>query len=196
MWDTWRLTRVQPDPRVRAFFLARVGGRGPVNLVLLGHTSRAPLRSTRAASPSARICASTWRNRAMSLNGCGEQAPSSVAAGSLAAQRLCRSGALRSRARFFSNGCARVLARSRKSSLRSTLSRLAGGRQSSLPEPRLRCQTLVMRPFQPSLFSCRFGAAPSHLLRVCPNHALKGTRRYGRRSWRSFVAAGPLTWSC
>jgi len=31
--------RVQPDPPVRAFFLANAGGGGPVNLVLLGPTS-------------------------------------------------------------------------------------------------------------------------------------------------------------
>ena len=28
---------VQPDPPVRVFYLASVGGGGPVNLVLLGH---------------------------------------------------------------------------------------------------------------------------------------------------------------
>jgi hypothetical protein len=31
---------VQPDPRVRVFSLASVGGRGPVNLVLLGPVQR------------------------------------------------------------------------------------------------------------------------------------------------------------
>ena len=31
---------VQPDPPVRAFYLANAGGGGPVNLVLLGRTKR------------------------------------------------------------------------------------------------------------------------------------------------------------
>jgi len=35
--------RVQPDPPVRAFYLANVGGGGPVNLVSLGPIPLAPL---------------------------------------------------------------------------------------------------------------------------------------------------------
>ena len=54
------------------FYLANVSASTPVNLVLLGHTSRAPLFSTRAALPSTCIIASTRRNRAMFAIGFGE----------------------------------------------------------------------------------------------------------------------------
>jgi len=41
---------VQPDPPVRAFYLANVGGGGPVNLVLLGPTISGFVELSSAAS--------------------------------------------------------------------------------------------------------------------------------------------------
>ena len=49
--------RVQPDPPIRAFYLANAGGGGPANLVLLGHI--APSESL----PSVSWPAKSWSRR-------------------------------------------------------------------------------------------------------------------------------------
>ena len=51
--------RVEPDPPVRAFYLANLGGGGPVNLYLLGHGARNSEDLVSHMRATSRACAGT-----------------------------------------------------------------------------------------------------------------------------------------
>ena len=171
-------THVQPDPPVRAFYLANAGGGGPVNLVLLGHI--APRESSLSVfRPEQRVhCAVLFEFCAPRRAFFGQQR---------------RALALEPRAQVSIRS--RPALKPKPAPLR-TPPRF-GIMATSVAAASMLAPALCFEQHRGEVKHCHLSSVTvSNSKALWSNHAFNRTRRYGPSTWRSPVAAGRLTWSC